>query len=242
MLSVFIYEKNQRQKNQLEAWIKKYIMIEEFNMEVILSTNNPNTLVEFKKKHLEKIGLYFIDINLVHEISGIQLACQIRELDSFGKIVFITEYQEFALQVLQHQIEALDFILKGDPKIIQERIYQCMCLAEKRYQDERIKGKKIFNVKQGTKITAIFYEDILFFETSARPHKVVLTHKNGVLDFYGSINTVENLSDDFFRCHRSYVVNKQHIIHLDKNKREILLSDGNILTVSIRKMRSLMLD
>ncbi|MEI5994991.1 LytTR family DNA-binding domain-containing protein [Candidatus Enterococcus mansonii] len=239
MLSVFIYEKNQTQKRQIESWIKNYIVIEEFNMEILLTTNNPNTLLEYKNKHSEKMGLYFIDINLTDEFNGIHLAAKIRELDSFGKIVFITAHKEFALQVFQHQIEALDFILKDNPKNVQKRIHRCLTLAEKRCQDERIKGTKILNIKQGTKITPILHENILFFETSVKPHKLILTHDKGIVEFSGSLNKIERLNENFFRCHRSYLVNKQHIIHLDKKNRELLLSDGNRLDVSVRKTQLL---
>lgn len=51
------------------------------------STGNPLEVLEFVKSQSRIIGLYFLDVDLQHEMSGLTLAAKIRDYDNLGKIV-----------------------------------------------------------------------------------------------------------------------------------------------------------
>ena len=79
----------------------------------------------------------------------------------------------------------------------------------------------------------------MFIEASKTPHKLVLHLENGQLDYYGRLNEVEKVIPDFYRCHRSVIVNPQNIKELDKVTKEAEMVNGEFCWVSARAMKGL---
>lgn len=239
MLAVFICEDDQAQRERLEMYVKNYMMIEDYDMTLALATENPEVILEYLKENPGTTGLYFLDVDLQHEMSGINLAAEIREMDDLGKIVFVTTHGELSYLTFTYKIEAMDYIIKDQSEDIQSRVQACMRIAHKRYLNDRNPEKKIFNVKVGDKIRAIDYSDIMFFESSTVPHKLLLHMENSQLEFYGSIKEVENIDDCFYRCHKSFVINRNNIKSIDKKNREVEMVNEEICLVSVRCMKGL---
>ena len=74
MISIIICEDDWRQRQMLETYVKNYIMMESLDMELVFSTGNPLEVLEFVKSQSRIIGLYFLDVDLQHEMSGLTLA------------------------------------------------------------------------------------------------------------------------------------------------------------------------
>ncbi|EMA6343235.1 LytR/AlgR family response regulator transcription factor [Bacillus cytotoxicus] len=239
MLSVFICEDDIAQRERIETYIKNYIIIEDLDMELVLSTQNPFEILEYLKSHSKTTGLYFLDVDLQAEISGLELAAEIRDLDDLGKIVFVTTHGELSFLTFTYKIEAMDYIIKDRPEEIQRKVQDCVKIAHKRYLSDKNPKKEIFKVKIGDKVRSIYYSDIMFFESSAVPHKIILHLENSQLEFYGSMKEVEKISDCFYRCHKSYVINKNNIQLVDKKKREVKMVNEETCLVSVRALKGL---
>lgn len=240
MLSVFVCEDDKTQRERLERYIKNYIMIEDYDMQLVLSVDNPEDILEYLEKHPGITGLYFLDIDLKHEMTGIRLATEIREVDDLGKIVFVTTHGELSYLTFIHKVEAMDYIIKGVPEEVMVRVQECIRVAHKRHLNDQSNEKKVFKVKLGSKIRAISYSEIMFFESSTVPHKIILHMRDGQLEFYQSIRELENIAENFYRCHKSFVVNKEKIKNIDKKKREIEMENGEICLVSVRGIRGIL--
>ena len=89
LLSVFICEDNPTQLQQLENVIKTYIMIEDYDMHIELSTTNPYELIDYMEQTEDVRGIYFLDIDFEMELDGIKLASLIRKKDIDAKIIFM---------------------------------------------------------------------------------------------------------------------------------------------------------
>ncbi|HFK6283662.1 TPA: LytR/AlgR family response regulator transcription factor [Listeria monocytogenes] len=95
------------------------------------------------------------------------------------------------------------------------------------------------------KVEALDYiikDDILFFETAPTIHKVILHGKNRQVEFYGKLKNIEKMLDEsFYRCHRSYIVNKKNIHELDTTKGVVKMSNGENCYASSKLIKSLSL-
>lgn len=239
MLSVFICEDDDAQRKRIEQIVTNYIMIEEFDMELILSTKNPYNILTYLTEYPNTRGIYFLDIDLRYDINGIQLGSQIREKDINGKIIFITTHSELLILTFTYKVEAMDYILKDDTDVIQQRIYEDLEQAQKHYQSENKQEYARIKLKIGNQIRVFSVDSIIFIETSPIPHKLILHLENNTIEFYGKINEIEELAPNFILTHKSYLVNYQNIVSLDKKKRKIIMRNGEHCFYSVRKLKQL---
>lgn len=239
MLSVFICEDEKKQRNNIETYVQRAIIIEEYDMKLVLSTDDPFELLNYVKNHPNETGLYFLDVDLKHNMSGIALASELREIDDLGKIVFVTTHAELSYLTFTYKVEAMDYIIKDNPEHIRSKIQECVHIAFRRYKNDNQKKKQFLKIKVGDKVHILEFDDIMFFETSPVPHKLIVHLDDSQLEYYGSIKDIPQLSNDFYRCHKSFVVNKKNIKHINKTEREITLTNDEICFISTRFMKGL---
>ena len=98
--------------------------------------------------------------------------------------------------------------------------------------------QKLFKFKDGDTIRSVDMTTIIF-ESSSVSHKIVLHLENGEIEFYGSLKEIEEQSNDFYRCHKSYLINRKHISKVIKSERIVEMSNGERCLVSVRAMKNL---
>ncbi|WP_442603187.1 LytR/AlgR family response regulator transcription factor [Paenibacillus sp. KN14-4R] len=238
MLEVFVCEDDTEQRKRLTTYIENYIMMENLDMKVVISTGNSNDIIQYLKEN-RVTGLYFLDVDLQEEQSGIALGAEIRQYDNQGSIVFVTTHSELTYLTFTYKVEAMDYITKDKFTDIQKRVIDCIDTANQRYLQNRHSNKKIFQTKTGDKVISVDYSDILFFETSPQLHKIFLHATNRQVEFYGKLKDILEMDSRFYRCHNSYVVNKDNIAEVDMKKREIRMINGQICYASSRFLKGL---
>lgn len=239
MIKIFVCEDNKEQREKIKDIIDNIIMIENYDMEVGLATNNPYDLLNYIKSN-NFTGLYFLDVDLCSDINGIQLAEEIRKYDPRGFIVFVTTHAEMSYLTFIYKVEAMDYIIKDNYKNIGDRIRDCIKNAYDKYKAKVSELQKVFSVKSEDKIINVDYNDIVFFETSRTIHKVILTCTNRKVEFYSNMKDVEKKLDGrFCRCHTSFIVNKDKIKEIDKKNRIVHMVTGDECFISTRGMRKL---
>ena len=240
MLSVFICEDELNQREYMESIVSKHVAAESCNIELVLSTGVPTDILDYLKKYPHKNGLYFLDVDLQHQMNGIDLAAEIRDIDFSAKIVFVTTHAELSYLVFTHKVEAMDYIVKNRPESVEKRVLECIFVAYKRYLNDKVSSRKRYQVKAGGQVWNIPFDEILFFETNpAIPHKIILHMEDNQIEFRGSVSDVAKVSPDFYRCHKSFVVNTKNIQRIDKPKREVEMINGEIVPATIRKIPEL---
>ncbi|GAA0077063.1 LytTR family DNA-binding domain-containing protein [Clostridium sp. CTA-5] len=239
MLKVFVCEDNKEQRERLSKIIENIILIENYDIELGLVTSDPNELINYIANN-DLSGLYFLDIDLKAEINGIQLATKIRKYDPRGFIVFVTTHAEMSYLTFIYKVEAMDYIIKDNYNNISERIHQCIEDAHTKYSAKSTELQKIFSIKSEDKIVNIEYSKILFFETSPKIHKVIVHATDRQIEFYAKMKEIEEKLDDrFYRCHKSFIVNKENIREIDLNNRCIYMINGEQCLISTRLMKGL---
>lgn len=236
-MRVIICEDNIRQRKSIVEIIENCILREELIMEVELETGKPQEVIDYLEEAQNFIRLYFIDVDLGEGLNGIQLAEVIRQKEPNCYIVFITNHADMSIKTFEYKIEALDYIIKDDFNDIKNRINSCILEAYNRCKSE---NNNIVTIKVGERLVNLRYEDILFFETSPLKHKIKVHEFNKQIEFYGSLNDMEEKVDErFIRCHKSFLVNKENIKEIDKKNRVIHMKNGQVCYASVREIRKL---
>lgn len=239
MLNIYLCEDNAGQRTLISDYIKKTILIEDIDLKFACSTSDPHELLNFVKKQSET-GLYFLDIDLGSDMNGLTLAQEIRKYDSRGFIVFVTTHSEMSYMTFTYKVEAMDFIIKDNQKELQNRIYQCIIHAYSKYSSSNNNSETNFTIKMSDKEYCIAYDDILYFETSQNPHKFLIHTENSIIEFQGKLKDILTVLDERFSlCHRSFLINKNHIKEINLKERTVTMSNHDVCVVSAKMMKTL---
>ncbi|GKX68953.1 LytR/AlgR family response regulator transcription factor [Inconstantimicrobium mannanitabidum] len=239
MLKIFVCEDNDQQRKRITDIVDNIIMIENLDMEVALSTEKPQNILDYIKEN-DVSGMYFLDVDLKDTINGITLAEQIRKYDPRGFIIFITTHAEMSYLTFLYKVEAMDYIIKDNYNNIKERVHQCIMNANEKYTAKTTDLQKIFTMKCEDKLINVEYNKILFFETSDVIHKVILHATDRQIEFYAKMKEIEEKLDErFYRCHKSYLVNKDNIKELDVKNRIAQMINGEECLISTRSIKGL---
>jgi len=239
MLRVYLCEDNEQQLARFKKAAEKTIVIEDYDMEIELSTTNPYELLEHKKNE-QGVGLYFLDLDLGVEMDGFQLASEIRKIDPRSFIVFITTNSEASVITFQYKLEALDYIIKDNYDEIESRIHACITKAYQRYTSAIDEMKKVRMIKVGDRIKNVELSSIIAVETSVKEHKLIMHTDKKRFEYYGKLNEeLEELGERFIRGHRSNILNVEKIDEIDTRKRIVYMTNGQEFVVSASGLRDL---
>jgi two-component system LytT family response regulator len=184
-----------------------------------------------KTIHKLKPDLVFLDIDMPG-YSGFELLDFFDEQQIDFKIIFVTAYSEYSLRAFESS--AVDYLLKPVRLEHMERALKKLNLSEGgteniQYQVLRDnltqKDKKL--VLQTVEIIYVVKQaDIIFIQAEGSYTKFFTT-THGVLTITKKLIDFEYLETDgpFFRTHRSYIVNLNHIKKVDKKDFVIMMSN-----------------
>ncbi|WP_375584597.1 LytR/AlgR family response regulator transcription factor [Cyclobacterium xiamenense] len=179
------------------------------NVEVLGEATN----VEDAKEKIEELQpeVLFLDIQMP-EKTGFDL---LEELDVVPLVVFITAYDEFALQAFQ--VNALDYLLKP---IEPERLTDTLKKLEKKLEELKKEEESVAKspksklslsdqvfVKDGDKCWFVKLSDVRLFESDGNYIKVYFETNKPMI--HKSLNALDERLDEkaFFRASRKHIIN-----------------------------------
>ena len=227
MLPIYLCEDDGHIRDAERLWLEKQIVIENYDMEIVLCTGSPEELLEALKGERRQ-GIYFLDVELKGaSMDGFCLGQEIRKLDPRGFLVYVTAFRDLAFETFRYHLEALDYICKQDIKGMYEGISRCLRIIAARVEAEQGEQQEYFTVKTLDIVRHMPLSDILYFATSGRTHRIELHASRERLDFLGSIKELEEqLGESFLRVHRAYLVQVSQIGEADFKNRELVLKNG----------------
>lgn len=236
MIDIYICEDSEEQREIITHYVESAVLIREYDMKIKITTNDPEKIIG-ELKLSDNTGIYFLDIDLQSTKNGILLAKEIREYDPRGFIIFVTSHSEMSFLTFQYKVEALDFILKDEPKQLQHRISECIEDAHKKYKKITRGAGKTISIMRGSRKIILEYDNIMFFETSKNEHKLIVHTDNKSIEFFGKIKDIEKeVGDEFIRCHRAYLVNKKNIQEINHVEKLIRMKNKATCPISHRML------
>lgn len=242
MLPIYLCEDDEQIRAAERVWIEKQILMEGLDMEIALCTGNPEELLDCLARRPRQ-GIYFLDVELKgSSMDGFRLGQEIRKTDARGFLVYVTGFPDLAFETFRYHLEALDYICKQDSGQMYEGLTRCLKVIAGRVGREQGEQQAYFTVKTLDMIRHIPLDEILYFTTSGRTHRIELHARQERLDFIGSMQDLEqSLGQRFVRVHRAYLVRLDQIARIDLKAKEIILKNGVHCPFS-RNMRQWLLD
>ena len=237
MIPVYICDDEQVISERLKKIISDQIMILDVDMGPVRVADAPAKLLELQRQDTVP-AIYFLDIDFPGQISGLALAQELRRFDPRGFIVFITAHGDLAFETFRLRLEALDYIVKGDYSAMAVRVRDCLVSIQERLRDEPSGQGKYCTLKLFDTVRHIPLKDILYFEALGYKHTLRLHLVNELLEFNSSLEHFgEQLGEVFWRCHRGFLVNREHIRTVHLKEQLVELDTGEKCPLS-RKAKS----
>jgi putative accessory gene regulator A len=236
-MKIAICESNKNILKLIEDTITKYFIINEWNFDIMLSTTDPEDIINFIEE--KKADCYFLDINFGKDsITGIKLGRRIRDLDAFAKLIYISSHQEYQNDLLKEMISTFAFVNKNK-NTLKDDIRKTLDTLHKQFLLEIDTNSKLHKIpiKIGTRQFIFDIQDILYFETIG-DHKIsIYLTENKTYSFYGKISKLIKLNNNLFQCHKSYIVNLQNITELYNDT--IIFKNNSSLLLSVYTIRKI---
>jgi DNA-binding LytR/AlgR family response regulator len=206
----------------------------------------PNALIAIQQAEDNHPDLMFLDVQMP-EISGLQLAGTLIQLEQPPLIVFVTGYSEHALAAFDH--DALDYLVKP---VASDRLAKTLAKVRMRLSDKtarhaaetRIAEKSRESplmrlpVREQYSVRLVRVEDIYY--ASARNKRVYVHTVDAEYSTYYTLTQLEDLlpREKFCRVHESAIVNLERIeqIHFLGNH-SYSISLTNAVQIPVGRLR-----
>lgn len=238
--SLIICEDNAKQLQNITTIITHYSMFHDYLFPIELSTQTPTEVLDLIHEKAKEDRIYFLDIDLNHEVDGLNLAVEIRKLEPQAKIIFTTTHDELAHQTFKLKIEATGFIIKDQSiEEYRDEIHDVLQTIDDRNGKKKVLEGKRFMFKTGSETNIVDFDSVLYIATSSIPHRLELITKNERFEFYGKIKDIETRYPKLFKTTRAFLINPKNIAKINYKNREVLLEGDVVVPFSIGRGKAL---
>lgn len=219
MLKFILCEDDYQTLEKVYMLINKVMMSYNFEYKIYkFQKYNDDLQRLIEKKNDQKI--YILDVEMP-EVSGLEIASIIREYDWDNVIVFLTAHNECRDDVFYSRLLAIDYIHKN--RLSRDRLSETIKLIINKFSQD-----KTFVFKFNSATYRIPYENILYIEKVPDNKKCLIMTEDG--ETYEICDTISNLlkslGKEFYRCHKSCIVNITQIKHIDYQRNTITFKNG----------------
>lgn len=223
MLNFVLCDDNESALTKFAKMLDIIFVNNDLNGKIVFTTSNPHDVFTYVKNN--SVDVVILDIDLKSNISGLDIATKIRDINKKIYIIFASAHLEYL--ILAYKCKTFDYLTK--PITLPNLEKTILRLYNDIIEDD---SNSLF-IKIGNKDSLVKSDSIYFIEKNNT--QLVFRGKNADYNFYSSFAKIEsNLPKSFIRCHKSYIVNLKNVdciidnvIHFDK-KDKIKCYIGNV--------------
>lgn len=211
-MKVLIVDDEPLAQQRLQQLLQAYVPVTE-----VLLANNGLQAVESCQQY--KPDVVLLDIRMPG-MDGLEAAQHISLIEKSPAIIFITAYDEYALDAFK--VHAVDYLLKP---VRAEKLYQSLeraCqlnkaqLASIKSGNAESSGRKNIAARISGNIKLVPVEDILYFQ--AEQKYVTVKYLDGETIIEDTLKELQKeFEDSFLRVHRNALIAKKYISGVRKN-------------------------
>lgn len=241
MLNIIICDDDQFTLSTTSKLLEKAIGISNVSAKIACLASSGKELLNFIQNHSCSY-LYFLDFDFGRfELNGIDLVKRIYKSDPLGKIVFVTSHADKGMDILRSGIQAFGFIEKSpEPNKMVTEYTKYLKMLEPSDSPDTVMPS--IELPIGIDETVTLSVSEIAFVDSVK----TIAHSICYHTFDGSEVTIrdtmehalELLGSDFIRCHRSVLVNKNHVVSLKNGL--IKLANGNSVPCAVGKRKEIL--
>jgi two-component system, LytTR family, response regulator AgrA len=235
MFNIFIFEDDPYFRDFLRTTVRDFFKDKENTIDVEAPGNFRNWQEKIEKKGTNfDHNIFFLDIDLAHNFSGIDLAITIRHIMPNSLLIFVTGFEKHAVDVLNSELNPVAYLIKQiTPKENSKSINKVLDKALSIINSES--KFKTISFQNGKDKFQIFEDEILYVTTSYEGRKLL---KICLFDSYliaqGTLKDLKNkLSDDIFiKDLKAYILNKNQIKKITRSENQIEFKNGSQIYLS----------
>ncbi len=227
MLNVVLCDDNPNVLKRLEKMLEGIFINGSYDAHVTLSSTNVHEVLDFLNNN--KVDVLFLDINLKSNISGLDVAEEVRKRNKSLYLIFATAHLEYAMLVYKYK--TFDFIAKPFTVSRLEDTIQRLF--------EDVEGLPKRYIKIDSKNTIIDENTIEYIKRDGM--KLVFHSNNRDYETYSSFKKIQsNLPENFIRCHKSFIANVNLIKDVDPVVNKISFSDDMVCNIGPKYKKKFM--
>lgn len=228
MLSMLIFDRNSQERKLLIGYSRDAVAYCSDDYLEIRETQSREE-INYYIINQELMDAAFLD---VCDTDGIEASKQIREAYHLSDLLLIADASVSPMEYMTPDICAASLLLRPFSTEQGKKVIEQFFRAFYRKQNSDQTGKKML-IKNRDGNIGIPYSQIYYIEV--RGKKIFIRLKEKEYSKYDSMEHVmEELPDQFIRCHRSYTVNKEYIVGIRLSNNLIMLEDDIIVPLSRR--------
>lgn len=238
MLKIIICDDDQFTLHLISRLLEKAIRISKIDARIVCQSSNGGELLNFIQNTSDSY-LYFLDFDFGRtELNGIDLVRRIYKRDPDGKIVFVTSHTDKGMEILRSGIQAFGFIEKNPEQIImvEEFVKYLKMIVPIQYDSSFIPYIELsIGIDETVRLSI---PEIAFVDSvKTLAHSICYhTFDGSEVTVRDTIEHAQNLLGEYFiRCHRSVLVNKNHMVSLKNGL--LKLSNGVTVSCSMGKRK-----
>ena len=227
MLNFVLCDDNPSILKSLSRMLESIFIERGYNASVGFISSDAHRILEYASSN--KVDVLILDINLNSDISGLDIAQEIRRKNKDIYIIFVTAYLEYAM--VAYKYKTFDFLAKP---ITLPRLSDTI-----RRLFEDINGLPKKYIKIDNKNTLIDENSIQYIKRDGM--KLIFHSESKDYDTYSSFNKIQDtLPENFIRCHKSYIVNINLIKDVDPVINRICFSEHSFCDIGPKYKKNLM--
>ena len=166
-------------------------------------------------------SIYLLDIQL-GQMSGMELAREIREKDKAAVIVFLTGLKDYALE--GYEVGAFRYLIKP---VKESELFSLLAQAIQECEAEK---ENFFVLEQGSEVLKISYEDIWYLVSMG--HYIELSYRDKKLQWKASLGSLQKEFEEngFVMARRGILLNLRKVAKVGRS--ECVLDNGEKMAVS----------
>lgn len=233
MLRFIVCEDNKDFLGRLCNVINKVMMPHNFEYKISKFTNYTKEVGEIiKKKNEQKV--YILDIEL-GDISGLEIASEIRENDLESIIIFVTSHNECKNDIFYSRLLAIDYIPK-------DRLWADRLESTLDHTIKAINKRRVLAFEFNYNSYRVPFDDILYIEKVQDNQKCIINTEDGSqFEIMTTITElIEKLGPSFFQSHKSCIINIEKIKKINYADNTITFTNNEcVYLLSNRKKKQL---
>lgn len=199
----------------LETWARQH----DIRLSLYRFTNGDDLIDAHRN---ECMDLIFLDV-VMPLLDGIETAKELRYRDTSVPIIFLTFVKEFAVE--SYEVKAFQYLLKPLDKVKLQRV-----------MDDFLKifllSERSFTAQTADGFCKIPFSDICSLEAQNKHVLIYLTNGKTmeIRERFSSCQEILSENNGFCSCHRSYIVNLNHVEQFTKTT--LITSSGVTIPIS----------
>lgn len=229
MLNFIICDDEKHMLDRLSLLFEKAFIKNDFDAKIVLKTSNYEDVISFMSSNI--VNVVVLDIEFKNStVNGLNIAEKIRKINKDCYIIFITSHFEYVMQAYDYKTFAYLFKNSLSVDTLSDTLSRL-------FDDISVNSRKFLKIDN--KGTFIDLNDIQFIEKNSM--KLIYHSSKEIFVTYNSFSKIESsLPDNFVRCHKSFIVNVNNIVHISLADSSITFKNGDVCYIGPKYKNCLM--